>query len=50
VESSLRLAGNTLQMIGFAGSDVDLALGDARTCNYALVQPGPEGAGERIPD
>ena len=26
VESSLRLAGNTLQMIGFPGGDVDLAL------------------------
>ncbi len=39
VESSLRLAGNTLQMIGFAGGDVDLTLRDARTCNYALVRP-----------
>jgi glutathione-regulated potassium-efflux system protein KefB len=42
VESSLRLAGNALQMIGFAGGDVDLALRDARTCNYALVQPDQE--------
>jgi len=44
VESSLRLAGNSLQMIGFAGGDVDLALGAARTCNYALVRDDPEGA------
>jgi len=49
VESSLRLAGNALQMIGFAGGDVDLALRDARTCNYALVRPDPEGDGERNP-
>ncbi len=39
VESSLRLAGNALQMVGLAGRDVDLALGDARTGNYALVRP-----------
>ena len=45
VESSLRLAGNTLQMIGFPGGDVDLALSDARTCNYALVRPEQEGGG-----
>jgi glutathione-regulated potassium-efflux system protein KefB len=44
VESSLRLAGNALQMIGFAGGDVDRALGDARTGNYALVRPAQEGA------
>ncbi|MHB8834197.1 MAG: cation:proton antiporter domain-containing protein [Candidatus Methylomirabilia bacterium] len=50
VESSLRLAGNTLQMIGFAGGDVDRALGDARTCNYALVRPDPEAAGKQSPD
>jgi len=39
LESSLRLAGNILLMVGFAGRDVDLALGDARTRNYALVRP-----------
>ena len=43
VESSLRLAGNALQMVGFGGGDVDRALGDARTGNYALVRPEPEG-------
>jgi len=47
VESSLRLAGNALQMIGFAGGDVDRALGDARTGNYALVRPAPEGVEAR---
>jgi glutathione-regulated potassium-efflux system protein KefB len=46
VESSLRLAGNTLQMIGFTGGDVDLTLRDARTCNYALVQPERDGSAE----
>lgn len=50
VESSLRLAGNTLQMIGFPGGDVDLALRDARTCNYALVRPDPEGSEVGSPD
>jgi glutathione-regulated potassium-efflux system protein KefB len=45
VENSLRLAGNALQMIGFSGGDVDLALSDARTCNYALVRPGEAAAG-----
>jgi hypothetical protein len=34
-------------MIGFAGGDVDRALGDARTGNYALVRPGQEGVEER---
>jgi glutathione-regulated potassium-efflux system protein KefB len=46
VESSLRLAGNALQMIGFAGGDVDRALGDARTGNYALVRSDAGGAGK----
>jgi alpha-methylacyl-CoA racemase len=50
VESSLRLAGNVLQMIGLAGGDVDRALGDARTGNYALVRTDSEGAGERSQD
>jgi len=50
VESSLRLAGNALQMIGFAGGEVDLALGDARTGNYALVRPDPKGTEEQRPD
>jgi len=50
VESSLRLAGNALQLIGFAGGDVDRALGDARTGNYALVCPLSEGTGERSPE
>ena len=45
VESSLRLAGNALQMIGFAGGDVDLALRDARTGNYALVRPNEAADG-----
>ena len=48
-EAARRLAGNALQMVGFAGKDVDLALGDARTCNYALVRPDPEGTGEPTP-
>lgn len=50
VESSLRLAGNTLQMIGFPGGDVDLALRDARTCNYALVRPDLEVSEAGSPD
>jgi glutathione-regulated potassium-efflux system protein KefB len=45
VESSLRLAGNALQMVGVAGGDVDQLLRAARTRNYALVtregNPGP---------
>jgi len=50
VESSLRLAGNALQMVGFAGGDVDRALGDARIGNYALVRPAPESVEERNGD
>jgi glutathione-regulated potassium-efflux system protein KefB len=50
LESSLRLAGNALQMVGLPGGEVDRALGDARTGNYALIHPDPGGTDERSPD
>jgi hypothetical protein len=37
-------------MIGFAGGDVDRALGDARIGNNALVRPAPDGVEKRSRD
>jgi glutathione-regulated potassium-efflux system protein KefB len=52
IESSLRLAGIALQMVGLAEGQVDRTLQDARTRNYELVRPlGEQGetAGDSPP-